>query len=224
MADYEAAVEEVRTDNASLSGRIRLSVPVVFGQRFVVPAVADFLLDHPRIELELVFADRYVRLVEEAFDAAVRVGVPEDSTLRSHILGEGRRRLVASPTYLAAHGTPRRPSELVDHQCLVHTTLGMHTSWSFTRGTQTQNVRVGGRLSANHSEATLHMAKAGLGVAMLSHWLVDDALARGTLVPILKGYRLAPAPIRALTPPGRLVTPRVRALITHLRQSLKASL
>ncbi len=220
VSAYDEAVAEVRQDAAVLRGRIRMSVPVVFGRRFIVPAVAEFLQQHPAIELDLSFGDRYVSLVEEGFDLVVRVGVPVDSTLQSHALATGRRYLVAAPDYLEAHGVPRTPANLESHQCLVHTERSTRAAWSFERKGTSQRVRVGGRVTANNSESTLHMARAGLGVALLASWLVEDDLARGTLVPLLPRYALPSAPIRALTAPGRLLPPKVRVLIDHLREAI----
>jgi len=224
VSDYEAALGEAREEASALRGRIRVSVPVVFGQRFVVPAVTVFLQQHEGIEFELVFGDRYVNLVEEGFDLAIRVGVPVDSAFRSHFLGDGRRFLVASPWYLSSYGEPRRPKDLEEHQCLVHTERGTRAAWTFRRGKRSHDVRVGGRVSANHSESTLHMAKAGLGVALLAKWLVEPDLEGGSLVPLLHEYLPPPAPVRALTPPGNFSAPRVRALIEHLRGALAPAL
>ncbi|HHH31463.1 MAG TPA: LysR family transcriptional regulator [Polyangiaceae bacterium] len=224
VSDYDAAIGEVREEASALRGRIRMSVPVVFGQRFIVPLATAFLLEHEGVELELVFGDRYVGLVEEGYDLAIRVGIPVDSTLRSHSLGNGGRYPVAAPSYLTHHRAPREPEDLREHQCLVHTERSTRAAWSFRRGKKTHHVRVGGRVSANHSESMLHMAKSGLGVALLASWLVEPDLERGTLVPLLEEYEPPSAPVRALTPPGRLLAPRVRALIEHLRVGLAPAL
>ncbi len=224
LSDYEAAVAEAREEATALRGRIRLNVPVVFGQRFIVPAVTDFLLEHEAVELELVFGDRYTNLVDEGYDVAIRVGLQLDSTLQSHALGDGRRHLVAAPAYLAKWGSPHKPKELEGHQCLVHTEGRTRAAWTFARGKRVHRVSVGGRVTANHSEATLHMTKSGMGIALLANWLVAPDLACGALVTVLDAYQPPSAPVRALTPPGRKVAPRIRALIDHLRLALAPAL
>jgi DNA-binding transcriptional LysR family regulator len=222
--DFDVAVADVREQATTLRGRIRLSLPVVFGQRYVVPLLARFLRSHKEVELEMVYNDRYVSLIDEGYDLAIRVGVPIDSSLRSHRLGESRRRVVASPGYVKLHGAPRSPRELADHECLVHTRLSGRTTWSFRHRGKSHRVTVHGRVSVNNSEATLALARSGLGICMLASWLVDTEIRAGRLVPLLDGYQPPDAPIRALTAPTRRIPPRVRALLDHLRTGLERSL
>lgn len=220
VSAYDEAVGEARREAPELRGRIRMSLPVVFGNLFVVPQVTKFLRRHKSVEVEMVFGDRYVSLVDEGFDVAVRVGMQVDSTLRSHALGDSSRRLVASPGYVRSHGDPREPKDLERHECLVHTAFGSRTTWALTRGDHTYRVSVGGRVRANNSEATLQMARSGLGICLLASWLVDGDVRSGRLVPLLEHYSAPRAPIRALTSPARYTPPRVRALIDHLRQGV----
>ncbi|MEM9694891.1 MAG: LysR family transcriptional regulator [Myxococcota bacterium] len=220
VGEYDDAVAEVRDEATSLRGRIRISIPVVFGSRFIVPLMADFLHEHPDLELEVHMGDHYVNLVEHALDVAVRIGIPVDSSLQSHHLGDSRRRLVAAPTYLAERGTPSSPVSLEAHQCITHTELDDRTLWSFSRADETVRINVRGRLAVNHSASTLELTEAGLGIALLADWLVDPVIEAGRLLPLLEDYEPPPAPIRALTPPGRFVPARVRALIDHLRAGL----
>ncbi len=227
LASYEEALAQTRAhaqarpDEVEFRGRVRISVPVVFGRLFVLPAITKFVRKHPQLEMQVVFSDRYVSLVDEGFDLSVRVGTPADSSLRSHPLGRSSRCLVASKRYLATAGPPRTPKALTDHQCLVHTEAP--TLWTFTKDGRTQRVSVRGRISANNSEATLAMTKGGLGISLLASWLVSADLRAGRLVQLLKAYSTPPAPICALTP-SRRIAPRVRALIEHLRASLAAAL
>lgn len=221
---YDSALSDIQHDDPTPRGRVRMNLPVVFGQRYIVPLMTKFLRRHKELELEMVFSDRYVRLVEEGFDLAIRIGVQVDSALRSHALAGSERRLVASPGYLRAHGTPETPRELERHQCLRHSNLETGAVWTFARDGKTHRATVRGRASANNSEATLTMARSGLGICRLASWLVDGDLRAGRLVHLLPDYQPPRAPIRALTPPGRHLAPRVRATIDHIRQGLRKAL
>ena len=206
--------------NPAPHGRVRISAPVVFGRRHVVAPVAAFLRAHPAVEVELTLDDRYVNLVEEAFDLAVRVGVPTDTSARGLKLADSRRVLVAAPSYLEAHGRPTTPRQLAEHECLLHGDASSSV-WRFGRGRgRAQPISVRGRASANNSEAVLLMARSGLGLALLADWLVEDDLAAGTLVPLLETFSTPPAPVIALTPAGRYSSPTVRMVIEALRVAL----
>ena len=221
VAAFDAATEELEEGASAPRGLLRISAPVVFGQLFVVGPVTRFMRRHGDVRVELVLSDQYVRLVEERFDLAVRVGVPVDSNLIGHSLGGTRRRVVASPGYVNKHGTPSLATELKEHDCLLP--VGT-TRWSFRLGERELGVPVRGRFTANHSGAIRAMARAGLGVALLADWLVDDDLRRGRLVSLLDDHQPPAAPIRALTPPGRSMPLRVRAFIDHLRAELAEEL
>ncbi|MEM6292363.1 MAG: LysR family transcriptional regulator [Myxococcota bacterium] len=223
LAAYDDALEVLAPSDDVLRGRLRVSVPEVFGRLYVVPQVTRFVRRHKELELDLTFADQYVSLVEQGFDVAIRVGRAVDSTLQAHPLASTERVLVASPGYLKQHGAPSSPKALREHACLTHSgALG--DAWSFLRGGRTQRVSVRGRVSTNNSEAALALARSGLGLCLLATWLVDADLRSGRLVPVLEAYEAPPAPIRALTPPGRRVPTRVRAFIEHLREGFAAAL
>jgi len=216
---------ELQERSPEVSGRVRLSVPVVFGRLFVVPAIIPFLRAHPKVAVDIVFDDRYVNLVEDGFDLAIRVGVPRDTSARGRKLAVSSRILVASPEYLQEHGKPTCPRDLKDHECIAHRDEHVPTTWRFQRAGDAEiPVTVGGRLVANNSEAVLAMAQAGLGLVLLAEWLVEPDLRRNTLVPLLEDYSTPPAPVYALTTPGRYTPAAVRTLLEHLVISLGARL
>lgn len=168
------AFDELEADFAERSptprGRVRVSIPVVFGRLFVVPALASFLDRHAEVSVELVMGDRYVNLVDEGFDLAIRVGVPVDTSARGRRIAETRRVLVASPDYLERHPPPVSPRDLSEHECLVHGDGGATGVWRFgdagaarRRGARGEGLRVPvrGRFAANNSEAVAHMARHG---------------------------------------------------------------
>lgn len=232
LALYDATTGELADDGA-IRGALTVSVPVVFGQRFVIPFVRRFLERHPDVELELRFSDRYVNLVDEKIDVAIRVGTPADSSFRARTIARAGRRLVASPGYLRAHGTPKRPEDLAHHTCLRHTGVAAST-WTFERRGRTVRASVHGRFTADHSEALLALARAGFGLALLADWLVAEDVKKGRLVTVFgstrAAYRTPPAPVQAVFPPTRTgdpsaaVHPRVRAFVDALEAHLATAL
>lgn len=225
LVAFDSMKGELEEQNPEPSGRVRLSVPVVFGRLFVVPAIASFLKQHQQVHVELVFNDRYVNLVEEGFDLAVRTGVPSDTSAKGRKLADSRRVLVASPGYLKIRGRPVVPKDLTEHECLVHGDGSVGTTWRFQRDSSAAvAVSVRGRIAASNSEAVLLLARSGLGVALLADWLLGPDLASKRLVPLLEDYAAQPAPIYALTPPGRFTSPAVRTLIEHLATALVSRL
>lgn len=221
LATYDEAVAELQAAAPELQGRLRVSVPVVFGRRFVSPWVPTFLAAHPGIELDLLFDDRYADLLGEDLDVALRVGAPVDSTWKSRKLGDSVRRVVAAPAYLSSRGRPARPSDLARHECLLHSGLPAGAPWRFERAGRSTRVKVRGRLRANNSEALLTAALAGHGVALLADWLVDPHVSSGALEVLLEGYGLPPAPIYALTAPGRAMHPRARAFVEAFSEQMR---
>lgn len=223
LAAFEEASAELQNASIEAKGRLRVSVPVVFGRLFVVPHLPKLLKRHPGLDLELVFADRYVNLVDEGIDVAIRVGKPVDSSFKARTLGSTARHLVAAPKYLETHGTPAHPRDLLSHESLLHTGLAGDT-WTFEQNGKTTRAKVRGRFSANNSEALLVMAEQGLGIALLASWLVAPALKRGRLVPLLSDYRLPPAPIMVVMPPNRFTHPRVRVFVDFMHSALQGRL
>lgn len=220
VAAYDDAIAEAKARTPEPRGRLKVSLPVVFGRRFVVPHLDAFLRRYPQIELELRFADRYVHLIDDAIDVAIRVGIPVDSSFRALKLASTGRSLVASPEHLAKTSAPEHPHDLRDHACLLHSGLSDGAVWTFTpREGEGGPVRasVRGRFAADNSDALLQLACAGHGVALLADWLVRDALADGALVALLPTWEAPPAPIRAVLPPGPHVAPTARAFIDALR-------
>ena len=225
LAAFDSMTEELSETSQVPMGRVRLSAPVVFGRLFALPLLVDFIKRHSRIDLEIVLGDRYVNLVEEGVDLAVRVGVPADTTARGHKLAEGRRFLVASPAYVRARGRPDTPRSLREHECLVHGDATATAIWRFSRrGERERPVPIKGRIAVNNSEIALELARAGVGVALLADWLVRRDLAQKTLVRLLEDYEPPTAPVYLLTPPGPHMTTAVRALRDHLAVSLPARL
>lgn len=217
---WDGAVERAARRTQRLAGRLRVSLPVVFGERFVTPHLAAWAARHPSLAVELVFSDRYVDLVEAGVDLAVRVGRPVDSAYRARNLGATPRRLVAAPSYLTGHPAPTRPSDLAAHACLLHSGLDNRAVWTFDGPEGVAGVEVRGRLAANHSDTLRQLALGGLGVALLASWLVDDDLAAGRLVALLPRYAAPPAAVQVLYASPRHAPRAVTAFVDFLAETL----
>lgn len=220
---WEDAASAARREHGEVAGRLRVSAPVVFGRRFLSPNLGEFLSAHPELELEVQFSDRYIDLVEEGVDVALRVGTPVDSDYRARTLITTPRRLVAAPDYIKRSPVIRHPRDLTQHMCLLHSGLDNRVTWRFSRDEELHRVDVSGRFRANHSETLLELARQGHGVALLASWLVDDAIGRGELEELLPEYRAPAAPIQALFASKRHTPSNVDAFIVFL-QSLLSSL
>lgn len=203
-----------------LRGVLRVSAPVTFGQLHVAPLVADFLLEHRELRIELTLDDRYVNVVAERFDLAIRAGRLVDSTLIARKLASDRRVVCAAPAYLERNGVPRTPADLAAHDCLRHAYHDASTTWTFDGPRGRESVRVQSRLRLNHGGAIRAAALRGLGLALLPGFTVDDDLRRGALATVLDEYRLQPSGIYAVMPADAHATRKVRALVDFLARAL----
>jgi DNA-binding transcriptional LysR family regulator len=215
LAALEEARDAVAKEADGVAGRLRLSVPLTFGMRHVAPVLAEMARQHPRLELDVSFSDRLVDLIGERFDAAIRIGNLEDSSLIARRIGPVRPVLVASPDYLARHGRPSEPGDLAGHECIIYTGRTVN-EWRFGVGKRSISVRPEGRLRSDSGDAILQWAIAGLGIAELPSFLISDALESGELEPLLLEYPTPEFGIYVLRPPGPYVSGKVRLLIDTL--------
>jgi DNA-binding transcriptional LysR family regulator len=191
-----------------LRGRLRIAAPLSFGPAHLAPMLADLARRHPRLHVYTSYSDRFVDIVGEGFDCAIRVGYLSDSNLIARRIGPVHGRLVASPEYVKAHGAPETPDELLAHQCLLQGT----ETWHFIDGDKTIAVHPQGRFKADNGTALAAAAVAGLGIAALPDFLTEKDLALGALVPLMNSYPLPEAGIFILRPPGHHPARKVRVL------------
>lgn len=192
LADIDTAHEAIASFGDEPRGHLKVSAPRVFGKRLLTPLVSGFLQAHPKVTLELSLTDELVDLVATDTDLAIRIGELGDSSLVSRPLGRYRRVLCCTPSYLAMRETPRVPTDLLAHSCLRYRRAGERTAWSFV-GPEGDVIDVApnGPLFANDVEVLLGAVQADLGIALLPHWLVRDALAAGALMQMLPDYPAA---------------------------------
>lgn len=213
LANAEAAVS---LGGIKASGHLKISAPAGFGRRHVAPLVEGYMSANPEVTVTLNLTDRLVDLVNESIDCAVRIGELADSSLVSVRLGEMRRMVVASPAYLVAHGVPRTPADLADHECL---SLGQQRGWMFRHpeSGEVETLKVGGRFDCNDGAVLHDWALAGRGLAWRSLWEVGEDLKEGRLTSVLDAWQAPPLGIYAVFPQRRHLPLRVRLFIDLLR-------
>ncbi len=223
VAEGIGAEEAARDAAEAPVGRVRVAAPLTFGIHHVAPAIAEFLLQHPGIEIDLRLSDARIDIVAEGIDIALRIADLPDSSLRARRLSAVPGHLVAAPSYFARAGTPRHPSELAEHACLIYTNVTNPDLWRFRRpGGEEAVVRVSGPLAADNGDALLPSLRAGLGVAFLPDFIVGGDLEAETLVAVLDEWAFSPVALHLLTPPGTLRPARVEALIEFLSSRFRA--
>lgn len=191
-----------------LRGRLRIAAPLSFGPTHFAPVLADMAQRHPQLHVHTSYSDRFVDLIAEGFDCAIRVGYLQDSNLIAKRVGPIYGKLVASPDYIKAHGSPETPEELVAHQALMQGT----EAWQLMDGAKIVMVRPQGRFKADNATALAAAAAAGLGIAWLPDCITYGYVASGALVPIMTRYPPPAAGAYVVRPPGRHPARKVRVL------------
>jgi DNA-binding transcriptional LysR family regulator len=222
VLDAAAAAEASVGQRQKPVGILRVSCPVAFGQHQVMPYVKGFLERYPDIRLDLTLSDRFVDLVEDGTDLAIRIGQVNDPALLVHRIGITRRVTVAATSYFRERSEPQTPEALVEHNCIVYTRLATGNEWHFQRPTGgTTQVIVKGNLQVDNSTAIREAVLSGVGIAVCPVWLFGELLTSNCLRVILKDYQPIPLPIHVVYRRGRFVSAKVRCFIEYLTNEFK---
>ncbi len=205
----------------SLRGIIRLAIPVLYGTREIIPRLPKFLAAHPMLQVEMAVVDARQDLVAEGADLAIRLGELDNSAFGTRKLQTLERMVVASPFYLKARGTPKTPADLASHDCIFGPGNFGRDSWSFTKNGTEVSVDVRGRIHTDSGPGAFASVMAGLGIAMASTVMAGPEVKAGSLIPLLRSYRIEPVEVHAIFPGGRRPSAKVRALVDFLVQELK---
>ena len=204
------------------SGVLRVSVATDFGVNHLSPILGRFLHEYPEITVNMVLNNRYVELISEGFDLAVRIGELEDSSLRARKLAETHKQMIAAPAYLEEYGRPQRIDDLNAHKLLHYSNQANGSVWRLTAPSgEKRQVRSAGWLTVNDGQSLLNAALGGLGIAFLPDFLCAEALRDGRLVPAIEGQPPETLGIYAVYPPGRYTQPKVRAFIDFLVETFR---
>ena len=199
------------------SGVLRMSVTSDFGVSLLSPVLDEFLAEYPDISVNMVLKNRYVELISEGFDLAVRLGELEDSSLRARRITDTTQRLIAAPGYFAAHGRPARIDDLADHRLLHYSNQSSANVWRITAPSgEERQVRGTGWLTVNDGQSLLNAAIKGLGIAYLPSFLYYRAMAEGLVEDVIPDLPPTTLGLYVVYPPGRYTQPKVRAFIDFM--------
>ena len=220
LEQLEAAGQALQEQESEPSGLVRINAPMVFGQRHLAPWLGELCRRYPKLQLDIQQTDTNVDPLQDGTDLLFRIGVLNDSGMQARIFAPQRFRIAASPAYLAEHGSPSHPDELVNHQCLAYKGITGQQRWFFRRdqGDWTP-YSVKGPITGNHADTLTHAAEQGLGLVVFPSWLIGESLRAGTLQAVLTEYDVAttlePQQIAALWPGSRRLSLKVRTVIDY---------
>lgn len=224
LADVEEAERAVGRAQAEPQGTLRMTAPVLFGEMHVAPAVTGFLRHYAKVQVELELLDRLVDLVDEGLDLGVRIGHLADSSMVAVPVGSMRRVVCASPDLLRAEGVPRHPHELAARSCVRFRGIAGGGAWAFREAGRDVAVRVRGSLGVNNASAAAEACAEGLGFGLLLAYQAEPLVRAGRLQIVLEAFEPEPLPVSLVYPGGRMVSPRLRAMLDWLRDALRRDL
>jgi DNA-binding transcriptional LysR family regulator len=218
----EAAETDVAEERLTPRGNIRMSLPLSFGLKRLAPLLIDFSQRYPEVGLDMDYSDRRVKLIEEGIDLSIRITRRLDGGDVARKIGMGRMQVVASKNYLARHGRPQHPAELIHHECLGYTSGGIAQNWEFQVDGQLQSFPVRSRINANNGDVLTEAAAQGLGITLQPDFIIDSFLADGRVEAILADFPVTELGIYAMLPSNRHIPHRVRVLMDFLAAGLAA--
>jgi DNA-binding transcriptional LysR family regulator len=211
------AETDTQAQNLQLApaGTLRVTAPVTFGTEALTPALSVYLDRYPEVSIDVVLSDRVVDLVEEGFEAAIRIGRLPDSALIARPLAAYRLMICASPEYLARKGTPAQPEDLSRHECLSFSPAAV-AHWRLTGQDGVVLVPVSGRLQVNHGQALRVAALHGLGIVLQPAILLEEDVRAGRLVQLFPTHELPSHPMSVVYLPDRYRSPKLRSFVDFL--------
>jgi len=225
LADIEEAELVLRESRQKISGNLRVDMSIAFGRLKIVPLLSSFQAEFPDIRLSLTFTDRYIDLIEEGIDVAVRLGVLHDSSLIARRLTAAQFKLVATPGYFAKHSKPKTLDDVGKHNCLAFTSRDTRLTrdWRFLVGGRETTLTPRGNMSFSDGGALCEATCSGYGLAQMHDYYLDTEIARGKLISVLDEFKPKADPIWLVYPPTRHLTPKVRAFVDFMTARFRAS-
>lgn len=197
-------------------GCLKLTAPVAYGEKYILPIVNDFMLNYPSVEMDVELTNRQVNLIDAGIDLAIRIGKLADSSLMAKRISQRKNFVCASPAYLKRYGEPHSLSELSQHNCLI----GNYDYWRFIDQGRERQIKINGRLRCNTGHGLRDAALKGIGIAQLPNYYISQDLEAGTLIPLLTAYQEPNEGVWALYPQNRHLSPKVRLMVDFLAEQL----
>lgn len=223
LLEADEADEGAAGINAMPRGHLAVTAPVLFGKIYVVPVIAAYQMTYMETTVSALFIDRVVNLVEEGLDVGIRIGPLPDSLLRAIRVGQVRRVVCASPTYLKKHGSPKSPADLARHPIIAATSVSAGSEWAFAKGKEKISVRLSPRILVNTNDGALEAAKGGFGLTRMLSYQVANELAAGTLETVLTEFDDASLPVHVIHREGRHGPAKVRSFVDLAVERLRAN-
>lgn len=220
IEEANQADDAARGNSTALKGRLRVCAGVTLSRIHIIPRIKPFLDRHPDLSIDVVLDDRVIDLLSEGIDVALRTGTLADSNMTARKLAQSRRSVVATPAYLAAHGTPRTPAELANHQAVVYDSGGGGSTWSFREGSTEISVVVSGRMRVTAAEGLRAAVCAHMGLAVASDWMFAPEIASGEVLRVLTDWALPDLDLWAVFPTGRMASAKARAFADFVQATL----
>ena len=221
LGEIEVAESGATAMSATPKGLLRVSASIWFGSLTLAPIVCDYLKQHPEVNVDLSLTDRYVDIVDEGIDVAIRIGELEDSSLMARKLSLFALSICASPAYLKQIGTPKKPEDLLQHQCLGFTNWRTQSGWRLLQRQIGASTGIAPRFESNNGQALRTAALKGIGIIMMPTDLLRQDIEQGTLVEIMQDYVPPPRPIHAVYPRERQSVPKLTSFVEFLVERLR---
>nr|MBT6743445.1 LysR family transcriptional regulator [Rhodospirillales bacterium] len=223
LLELEEAEEAAVGIHAAPRGELRITAPVLFGRIYVTPILGDYLDCYPMVNIQTLFVDRVVSLMDEGLEIAIRIGELPDSSLTAIRVGLVRRVMFASPEYIKTNGLPKRPEDIANHQLIKSTSVETSQEWAFQENGVPLSVRAEPRLRMNTNDAVIELALRGWGISRLMSYQVAPYLADGRLRAILEPFEMPPMQVHVIHQEGLMVSAKVRSFVDFMVERLRAN-
>lgn len=223
LADFDELESSIAEHHASPRGTLKLTAPTDFGEMFLVSVISNFMNKYPSLSINLNLTDRFVSLVDEGYDMAIRISELPDSNMIAKRLGPSRLITYASPEYLDQKKIPVTPDDLEEHKCIIDVNSQLAHRWHFIINGEKRYVSVNGQIRANGARVSRDLAKAGHGIARSPYFAVARDIEKGLLIPLLEPYEYTKGAIYAIYPHNRHLSAKTRLFIDYLYQTMQSA-